>query len=43
METFKIEVQELLSRTIDIKAQNIEEAIVKANQMYNSEETFASI
>jgi hypothetical protein len=38
METFKIEVQELLSRTIDIKAQNIEEAIVKANQMYNSEE-----
>lgn len=38
METFKIEVQELLSRTIDIQAQNIEEAIAKANQMYNSEE-----
>lgn len=38
METFKIEVQELLSRTIDIEAQNIEEAIVKANQMYKSEE-----
>lgn len=38
METFKVEVQELLSRTIDIQAQNIDEAISKANQMYNSEE-----
>jgi hypothetical protein len=38
METFKIEVQELLSRTVDIEAKNIEEAIEKVNQMYNSEE-----
>lgn len=38
METFKIEVQEILSRTIDIQAQTIEEAIAKANKMYNSEE-----
>lgn len=38
MKTFKIEVQELLSRTIDIEAQNIQEAIVKVNQMYISEE-----
>lgn len=38
METFKIEIQELLSRTIDIEAQSIEEAIEKANKMYNSEE-----
>lgn len=38
METFKIEIQELLSRTIDIQAENIEEAIAIANKMYNSEE-----
>ncbi len=38
METFKVEIQELLSRTIDIQAQNIEEAIEKVNKMYNSEE-----
>ncbi|WCM42908.1 DpnD/PcfM family protein [Flavobacterium sp. CBA20B-1] len=38
METFKVEIQELLSRTIDIKAQNIEEAIEKVTGMYNSEE-----
>lgn len=38
MEIFKIEIQELLSRTIDIEAQNIEEAIAKVNQMYSSEE-----
>lgn len=38
METFKVEIQELLSRTIDIQAKNIEEAIAIANQMYNSEE-----
>lgn len=36
MKTFKIEVQELLSRTINIKATTIEEAIAKANQMYIS-------
>ncbi|MBV6493965.1 MAG: hypothetical protein LDLANPLL_01989 [Turneriella sp.] len=38
MKTFKIEVQELLSRTVDIEAKNIGEAIEKVNQMYNSEE-----
>lgn len=38
MDTFKIEIQELLSRTIDIQAQDVEEAIEKANKMYNSEE-----
>ena len=38
MQTFKVEIQELLSRTIDIEAQNIKEAIEKANKMYNSEE-----
>ena len=38
METFKIEVQELLSRTIDVKAHNIDEAMMIVNQMYSSEE-----
>lgn len=38
MGTFKIEIQELLSRTIDIQAQDVDEAIEKANKMYNSEE-----
>jgi len=31
METFKIEIQELLSETIEIQAENIEEAIEKVN------------
>lgn len=38
MEIFKIEVQELLSRTIEVEAQNIEDAIDKVHQMYKSEE-----
>lgn len=38
METFKIEIQELLSKTIEIQAENIEEAIEKVNQMYKNEE-----
>ena len=38
METFEIIVQELLSRTISVQAQNIEEAIEKVNQMYRKTE-----
>lgn len=38
METFKIIIQELLSRTVSIQAQNIEEAIEKVNQMYKNAE-----
>lgn len=38
METFKIEIQEFLSKIVEIKAQNIDEAIVKAKEMYKSEE-----
>jgi len=38
METFKIEIRELLARTIDIRANNIEEAISIANKMYNEEQ-----
>ena len=38
METFKIEIQEILSKTIEIQAKNMEEAIEKVNQMYRKEE-----
>lgn len=38
MEMFKIEIQEILSKTINIQAQNIEEALEKVNQMYRMEE-----
>ena len=38
MGTFKIEIQELLSKTIEIQARNIEEAVEKVNQMYRMEE-----
>ena len=38
MKTFEIIVQELLSRTISVQAQNIEEAIEKVNQMYRKTE-----
>lgn len=38
METFKIEIQEFLSRIIEIKAENIDEAISKTKEMYNREE-----
>lgn len=38
METFKINIQELLSRTIEVQAINKNEALAKVNQMYNSEE-----
>ena len=38
METFKIAIQAILSKTINIQAQNIEEALEKVNQMYRMEE-----
>lgn len=38
METFKIEIQEILLKTIEIQAKNMEEAIEKVNQMYRKEE-----
>lgn len=38
METFKIEVQELLSRTINVQADNIKEAVSIANKMYKQED-----
>jgi hypothetical protein len=38
METFKIEVQEFLSRIVEIEANNIDEAISTVKQMYQNEE-----
>lgn len=38
METFKVEIQEFLSRIIEIEAENIDEAVSKAKQMYQNEE-----
>jgi len=39
---FKIEIQETLSRIIEVEADNIEEAIFKANEMYKNEEIVLS-
>ena len=39
---FKFEIQETLSRIIDIEAENIEEAIFKANKMYSYEDIVLS-
>jgi hypothetical protein len=34
METFKIEVQELLARVVEVQAENMQEAISKVNEQY---------
>ncbi len=38
METFKIEVQEFLSKIIEVDAADKEEAILKVKEMYQKEE-----
>ena len=38
METFKIEIQELLSRTLMVEADNINEALDKVQKMYKEEQ-----
>ncbi len=38
METFKIEIQEFLSKIIEIEAKNIDEAVSKVREMYRSQE-----
>lgn len=38
MEIFKIEIQEFLSRIIEVEAENLDEAISMAKEMYNKEE-----
>ncbi len=37
METFKIEIQEFLSRIIEVEAENIDEAISKTKEVYQKE------
>lgn len=38
METFKIEIQEFLSKIIEVEAENIEEAVTKVKKLYQDEE-----
>lgn len=38
MKTFKIEIQEFLSKIIEIEAENIDDAVSKAKEMYQKEE-----
>lgn len=38
METFKIEVQEFLSKIVEVKAENVEGAISRVREMYRNEE-----
>ncbi|MBW7870827.1 MAG: DpnD/PcfM family protein [Flavobacteriia bacterium] len=38
METFEIEIQEFLSKVIEIQADNSADAILKAREMYRKEE-----
>lgn len=38
METFKIEIQEFLTRIVEIKARSVDEAVSKAKEMYFEEE-----
>lgn len=38
METFKIEIKETLSRTIEIEANSMDEAYSKVREMYRDEE-----
>ncbi len=38
MKTFKIEIQEFLSRIVEIEAYNIDEALLKVKEMYQNEE-----
>ncbi|MBE7410455.1 MAG: DpnD/PcfM family protein [Leptospiraceae bacterium] len=38
METFKIEIQEFLSRIIEVEAETKDEAITKVRQLYRNEE-----
>lgn len=38
METFKIEIQELLTRVVEVQAENIQEAFTKVNEQYKKAE-----
>ncbi|NDP22614.1 MAG: protein dpnD [Paludibacter sp.] len=38
METFKIEIKETLSKIIEIESNSVEDAILKVEKLYKSEE-----
>lgn len=38
MRTFKIEIQELLARVVEVKSENLEEAILKVKEKYKRAE-----
>jgi hypothetical protein len=38
METFKIEIQELLTRVVEVQAENIQDAFIKVNEQYKKAE-----
>ncbi len=40
--TFSIEVEETLSRTVEVKAESVEEAISKLKELYHNEEIVLS-
>ena len=40
MPTFKIEIKEVLKRTVEIEAESVDEAINIAEDMYNDAEIF---
>lgn len=42
MKTFQIEIEETLSRTIEITATSADEAIIKVEEMYNNEDIILS-
>lgn len=37
MKTFKIEIQEFLSEIVEVKAENVDEAISKVRELYRNE------
>ena len=40
MQTFKIEIQEYLSRIIELEAKNIDDAIFKVKELYQKESSW---
>lgn len=38
METFKVEIQELLTRVVEVQAENIQDAFLKINEQYKKAE-----
>lgn len=43
METFKIEVQEVLARIVEVEAKSVEDAIIKVKEMYRNEEIVLTV